>query len=141
MKDEPEQNDYVAIHYRAGDYTEGADGHHPRCSKGYYEKAMAMFPKGTKFILFSDGMVSWVDMMGGLGEVEVHRKSASYIEDFKLMKRCRHFITANSSFSSMAAALGEAPDKIVIQPKFWFGKSMPDGFGTEDIYLQNAIVI
>jgi len=38
MKDEPKQNDWVAIHYRAGDYIDDPNAYHPRCSKEYYEQ-------------------------------------------------------------------------------------------------------
>lgn len=139
MKDEPEQNDYVAIHYRAGDYTEGEDGHHPRCSKEYYKKAMALFPEGTVFLVFTDNKVEAIKVLGLLPSTIIPNNT--YIEDFKLMKRCKHFITANSSFSSFAALLGEHPDKIVIQPSRWFGKSMPPEFDTKDLYHEGAIII
>lgn len=142
MKDEPKQNDYVAIHYRAGDYTEGEDGHHPRCSKEYYEKAMALFPDG-KFLVFTDDYDSWFSfgIKGNFFKPHIDNSNGRYIEDFRYMKRCRHFITANSSFSSFAALLGEHPDKIIIQPSRWFGKSMPPEFDTKDLYHEGAIII
>jgi hypothetical protein len=43
------------------------------------------------------------------------------MEDFALMKKCKHFIIANSSFSAMAALLADQPGKIVVSPKKWFG--------------------
>ena len=146
MKDEPALQDVVAIHFRAGDYTEGAEGHHPRCNKEYYEKAMAMFPVGTQFVVFTDDPKAWNDLMNTQEDNEniyCDHTHTNYIDDFRLMKRCRHFITANSSFSSMAAMLGEAPDKIVVQPGRWFGTSMPEPYksDTKDIYLPNAIII
>lgn len=138
FKDEPEQNDYVAIHYRAGDYQDDETAQHPRCSKEYYEKAMAIFPEGTKFIVFSDDIEA---AMKVLGKQTMKPDSTSYISDFKLMKRCKHFITANSSFSLMAALLGNHPDKKIIMPSRWFGSSMPPEFTTHDIYPENAIII
>lgn len=145
MKDEPDQNEYVAIHYRAGDYIDSPDAQHPRCSKEYYEQAMALFPR-EKFWLFSDSVPTWFSMMGiertdprfhgsGVGQ------SYFYADDFKNMKQCKSFITANSSFSSMAALLGEHPDKKIVQPSRWFGTSMPHEFGVEDLYHENAIII
>lgn len=141
FKDEPPQNDYVAIHYRAGDYINDPNAQHPRCSKEYYEEAMKLFPVGTKFMLFSDAPVDWSIIMGGFGDVNLHRKSASYIDDFKLMKRCHSFICANSSFSYMAALLGEHPEKKIIMPSRWFGSQMPPEFDTKDIYPEGAVVI
>ena len=138
FKDEPEQNDYVAIHYRAGDYQDDETAQHPRCSKEYYEKAMAMFPEGTKFMVFSDDTHK---ARGIFERTNSEFPCGGYISDFKLMKRCKHFITANSSFSLMAALLGDHPDKKIIMPSRWFGSSMPPEFGTEDIYPENAIII
>lgn len=140
FKDEPPQNDYVAIHYRAGDYTEDQSGHHPRCTKEYYEAAMKLFP-GSSFIIFSDDRIAAVDMFGADGPIVYIDPPQHYIEDFKLMKRCKSFITANSSFSLFAALLGEHPEKQIVMPSRWFGASMPPEFGTEDIYPEGAIII
>lgn len=139
FKDEPPQNDYVAIHYRAGDYTEGADGHHPRCTREYYEAAMKLFPDDF-FVVFTDDLKAAINIFGP-EDRDLQYHHASYIDDFKLMKRCYSFITANSSFSLFAAILGEHPDKKIVCPRQWFGKSMPPEFGTDDIYPENAIII
>ena len=138
MKDEPDQNDYVAIHYRAGDYIDDPAAQHPRCSKEYYEKAMALFP-GEKFILFSDDPLVWLNMMQVDG-ITYHDEN-TYVDDFRLMKRCKSFICANSSFSSFAALLGEHPEKKIVQPSRWFGTQMPPEWVTDDVYHENAIVI
>lgn len=143
FKDEPPQNDYVAIHYRAGDYIDDATAQHPRCGWDYYEKAMNLFPEETKFILFSDNRNDWIKQTRFSRFVDVvwNYPKQSYIEDFKLMKRCKHFICANSSYSTMAAILGEHPDKKIYMPSRWFGSSMPPEFTTTDIYPEGAIVI
>lgn len=136
MKDEPPQNDYVAIHYRAGDYQEGADAYHPRQTREYYEKAMAEFP-GSTFLLFSDDLEAALKVVPLTVDYIVDQPS-DYIEEFKGMKRCRSFITANSSFSYMAALLGEHPEKKIVMPKMWFGSSASITF---DGYHKDAIVI
>jgi hypothetical protein len=56
------------------------------------------------------------------------------------MKACRHFIIGNSSYSAMAAILGEAPDKKVIAPAPWFGPKYTDIKG-DDIYCSDWTVI
>jgi hypothetical protein len=143
MKDEPEQNDYVAIHYRAGDYIDDPNAYHPRCSKEYYEQAMAMFPD-SEFMLFSDDIDSWFTMMGGITEavksVYIMGKHRTYLEDFRTMKKCKHFIISNSTFSSFAATIADHPDKKVIAPKRWFGTQAGE-MNWNDGYQKDWIVI
>lgn len=126
MKDEPPQNDYVAIHVRRGDYD---DHYHPRIPEGYYRAAMAEFP-GRKFLVFSDDIQACREMFGS--EVG-YSEGRDYLEDFKLLKSCSSFIIANSTYSSMAAVLGDAKDKKVIAPRPWFGSGYTQITG-EDIY-------
>jgi len=141
MKDEPEQNEYVAIHYRAGDYTEGADTYHPRQPREYYEKAIAMFPEGTKYIIFTDDYEAANNLFSEqLKVLDIGISTGNYIEDFRWMKRCKSFITANSSYSIFAAILGEHPEKKIICPKLFFGTAA-GGLSAEDVYPENAIVI
>lgn len=135
MKDEPPQNDYVAIHWRAGDYSSG-DGYHPRMTMDYYHPAMDLF-HGAKFLVFSDDIVAAKEMFGPSAE---YSEGRDYLADFKLLKRCRHFIVANSSYSAMAAILGEHSDKQVIAPRPWFGPQYAQITG-EDIYGENWKVI
>jgi hypothetical protein len=135
MKNEGEQNDFCAIHVRAGDYIDDPNAYHPRCSKEYYEKAISMMPSGTKYIIFSDD----IEFAKQRVNVKGTYLSGYYLSDFKLMKRCKHFIIANSSFSAMAALLANHSDKIVIAPERWFGPSVD--ISAKDIYHQNWIVI
>lgn len=137
MKDEPDPNEYVAVHYRAGDYIDDPNAYHPRCSKEYYRDAMSQFP-GAKFLIFSDNTDEAIERIGEFGDSDVS-KSGNYIEDFRLMKSCKHFICANSSFSVMAAILANQEGKKVVCPKRWFGPVA--GINGDDIYPQNSIVI
>ena len=127
MHDEPPLQDVCAIHYRAGDYGPQAspqhpDGnsYHPRMALNYYEPATAHFGSDQKFLVFSDDIEGARAMFGGGGRFE-YSEGQSYFEDFRLMNRCRHFIIANSSYSAMAAVLGDAPEKQVVAPFPWFG--------------------
>lgn len=133
MKDEPPQNDYCAIHVRLGDYD---NQYHPRLGTEYYGPAMELFP-GAKFLVFSDDLDEAKRMFG---ESVEYSEGRDYIEDFKLMKRCRSFIIGNSSYSAMAAILGEHPDKQVVAPRPWFGAAYT-GITGEDIYGSNWTVI
>jgi len=56
----------------------------------------------------------------------------TYIGDGIVTHNCSHFIIANSSYSAMAALLGEAPDKRVVAPRPWFGTAA--GISGDDIY-------
>lgn len=136
MKDEYKQNDYCLIHARLGDYD---GGYHPRLDWSYYGPAIASMPKGTKFMLFSDDMKEAVRLFTG-HRVEVYPFDSNYIETFKMMKSCRHFIIGNSSYSAMAAILGEAKDKRVIAPAPWFGPKYTNITG-RDIYCDDWTVI
>lgn len=134
MKDEPPLNDYCAIHVRLGDYD---NAYHPRLDIDYYGKAILGFPSETKFLVFSDDLQAAKRMFGRAVD---YSEGRDYLEDFKLMKTCRHFIIGNSSYSAMAAVLGEAPDKRVICPRPWFGPAYTSIDG-EDIYSDNWTVI
>lgn len=125
MVDEYPQNDYVAIHVRRGDYD---NRYHPRIPESYYRTAMAEFP-GRQFLVFSDDIPACKEMFGS----EVEYAEGDYLEDFRRMKSCHSFIIANSSYSAMAAILGDAKDKRVIAPRPWFGSGYAQITG-EDIY-------
>lgn len=139
MKDEQPVNSDVAIHVRLGDYD---DHYHPRLGLEYYSKAMAQFPKGTPFKVFSDDPVAAREMLRSKGLIYVS-EGRDYIEDFKLMKACKHFITGNSSYSLMAAILGRHPDKKIVCPENWFGPAWGSGYRemSKDIYPENSIII
>jgi hypothetical protein len=135
MKGEGEINDFCAIHVRAGDYIDDPNAYHPRCSKEYYQKAIEMMPKNTRFIVFSDDL-EFAKARVGIDGIYL---SQHYLDDFRIMKRCKHFIIANSSFSAMAALLADHPEKIVIAPKNWFGPNVD--ISAKDIYHPNWLVI
>ena len=43
-----------------------------------------------------------------------------YMYQFYIMRSCRHFIIANSTWGWWAAWLGDYPDKFVVMPGRWF---------------------
>lgn len=139
MKDEPEQNDLCAIHVRLGDYD---DRYHPRLGVEYYQRAMACYPPDTIFMLFSDDLVAAYKMFAPTKRLR-HTVEGNYIDDFKLMKSCKHFIIGNSSYSLMAAILGRHPDKKIVCPSNWFGPAWGSCYKemSKDIYPENAIII
>lgn len=145
MTNEPPQNDYCAIHFRAGDYgdvptPQHPDGNsfHPRMDMRYYEPAMAHFGSSQNFLVFSDDIPRAKEIFGGKVE---YSEGRNYFDDFRLLKKCSHFIIANSSFSAFAAVLGEAGDKQVIAPRPWFGGGYSGVIDGEDIYGEGWKVI
>lgn len=140
FKDEPDYSKYCAIHYRAGDYQSGINVYHPRMTMEYYERAMSFLPADQKYLVFSDDLKEARSMFGTGVD---YSEGRDYIADFKLMKKCAHYIIANSSFSLMAAILSEAPDKKVICPSGWFGPAWGSCYKdmAKDLYPKNAIVI
>lgn len=140
MIGESPMGDKTTLHVRLGDYGHQAspqhpDGnpYHPRMNLSYYEPAMAQFGSSQKFLVFSDDIEECKKMFAGRPNVE-YSEGRDYMEDFKLMKTCRHFIIANSSYSAFAALLGEAPDKQVVAPDPWFGGPYTGRLSAEDIY-------
>lgn len=135
---------FLAIHLRRGDYD---DQYHPRLNFNYYLHALAFIPEPDGICIFSDDP-NEADVLANLirsktkVDVTVFRKT-TYMEDFAIMKNCSYFITANSTFSLMAAILSTAPNKKIVCPANWFGPA----WGSEckemakDIYPENAIVI
>lgn len=134
MKDEEPINDYIAIHVRLTDYDNSA-GWHPRLNMNYYTPAMAQFADG-RFLVFSDDIEACKRMFGDSVE---YSEGRDYIQDFKLMKRCKSFIIGNSSYSAMAAILGEHPEKRVVAPSPWFGPTA--GITGKDIYESSWTVL
>lgn len=140
MKDEYPQSDFCSIHVRLSDY-DGA--YHPRLDMRYYGAAMAELPIGTKFRVYSDEINKAMEMFPAEfngTKIQFVTKSDGYIDEFKSMKSCRHFIIGNSSYSAMAAILGEAADKKVIAPDPWFGPKYTNITGN-DIYCDDWTVI
>lgn len=132
MKDEYPQNDYCAIHVRRGDYD---DAYHPRVPESYYREAMKHVV--GPYRVFSDDIAACKEMFGS--DVE-YSEGRDYLDDFKLMKASARFVIGNSSYSAMAAILGEHPDKQVVAPRPWFGPRYAQITG-EDIYSPTWKVI
>jgi hypothetical protein len=138
MKDERPASDHIALHIRRGDYD---NQYHPRIGLEYYSKAIESLPKDVKIILFSDDVEGAMEMLSDYKDrIVLTDNGMNYIDSFTLMKSCRHFIIGNSTFSAMAAILGEANDKRVIAPSPWFGPKHTNITG-RDIYCDGWTVI
>ena len=114
----------VCVHIRRGDYVTN-----PKYSREfktqpaeYYHDCMRELKdrlENPRFFIFSDDL-AWAreNITGNATHVGNHDGNSDFI-DLHLMSRCRHFITANSSFSWWAAWLSSYEQKVVIVPNVW----------------------
>ena len=110
---------YVSVHVRRGDYLKYTD-FHAIMGKEYYDEAMSRFPKGTKFVFFSDD-IEWCKETFGLSRRNIYVENQEDVLDLYLMSKIHNNIIANSSFSWWGAWLSELEDKRVLTPPAWFG--------------------
>lgn len=122
-----EQDDSsVAMHIRRGDYVSDPNnlsffGVMP---VSYYQRAVAHIcskVKNPTFYVFSDDL-DWVKDNIKIQEpmlfVDIAGGKKDYLE-LDTMRKCRHNIIANSSFSWWGAYLNNNPTKIVVAPAQW----------------------
>lgn len=125
----------VAVHVRRGDYVKLGI-----ClDLSYYKNAFSVLNekfKNLTYFVFSDNVDFAKQMfkdIDGIFEYVENSLSNSTLDDFFIMKECKHIIMANSSYSWWAAWLNDNPDKIVIYPK--------DDKISTDFYPQEWIMI
>jgi hypothetical protein len=117
----------VCVHVRRGDYVTQAStaARHGACGVEYYQWAfdrMNAISPAARYFVFSDEP-AWAEQNirpAGPATYVSHNTGKASHEDLRLMRHCRHFIIANSSFSWWAAWLNDAPGKQVIAPRPWF---------------------
>jgi hypothetical protein len=133
----------VALHVRWFDAPNSPQKHN--LSSGYYRRAVAVIEEQVehpRYFLFSDEPEAAIHKLAlpkdRLTVVSHNRGDENAWADLWLMSQCRHFITANSTFSWWGAWLGGGSDKIVITPHIvqdrieatnWgFAGLIPDGW-------------
>lgn len=111
----------VALHVRWFDAPGSTAAHN--ISADYYRRAIAVMEEKTEsphYFIFSDDPEA-IGARRGLPEgrttIVTHNRGDEHAyADLWLMSQCRHFITANSTFSWWGAWLGSADAKVVIAP-------------------------
>jgi hypothetical protein len=132
----------VALHVRRFD-APGSTAIH-NLSAYYYRRAIALMESKTesppRYFLFSDDPEAALEMIdlpeGRVTCVSHNRGGENAYADLWLMTLCRHFITANSTFSWWGAWLGGCGTKVVCTPDLklvgktaWGFKGLiPDGW-------------
>lgn len=119
----PNKKTLVAISVRRGDYLNNPN--YVCLGDEYYKNAISIINEKVteqkQFIVFSDD-IPWCKRYFGEGFVYTDRLDA--VEQLCLLTQCRHFITANSTYSWWGAWLGEKENSIVIAPDKWFGTGL-----------------
>lgn len=81
-----------------------------------------------RFVVFTDDPVwarEYMDVPHGTTFVDWDQPRNGSV-DLELMRRCRHHVIANSSFSWWGAWLCENPGKLVLAPARWFNDPSKD---------------
>ena len=132
MAEQIRESQAVAIHVRWFD-APGSESSH-NAAVGYYQRAIALMDErvpGAHYFLFSDDPVAARARMPlpdhRMTSVSHNQGDENAYADLWLMTQCRHFITANSTFSWWGGWLGDNPGKVVMTPGFkvrgvmWWG--------------------
>jgi hypothetical protein len=128
LEDEITKSISISIHVRRGDYASNpvTTAYHGLYSIDWYQMAIKEMEKSlgrqVHFFIFSDDY-DWVKTNLKLDMPCTFIKPSPdgmEAQDLYLMSRCKHNITANSSYSWWAAWLNPNPNKKVIAPAKWF---------------------
>jgi hypothetical protein len=141
----PEVNENtVIVHARRGDYVtnEWFNKVHGSLPISYYQLAIDIMniqlEETAEYILISDDNSFWSSPgFEFLRQQKTRVFEGSDIETLTLMKKCKNFIIANSTFSWWGAYLSQAEN--VIAPSRWFGPRGPECW--QDIYEESWTII
>ena len=126
----------VCLHIRKGDYVNHS--YHNTLDFSYYNKSISYIKEvigDITIFIFSDD-INWckANFITDVQHIFVGNDIAGKGErnHFELMRSCKHFIIANSSFSWWAAYLAIYKHKVVVAPRKWFKN---DNRNVRDIIL------
>ncbi len=114
----------VQIRYYRREVVDG----YPQYGRRYLEKAMALFPENSLFIVSSDNLSYARDQIPSWAKNVIFLEGEPSYIDFYILSLCKDNIITNSSFGWWSAWLNQNPHKKVVCPSFWTGIS------TEDIF-------
>jgi len=131
----PNSIDRVAIHRRIGKnpinpnepaysdnpfYANLSHHLHEDLKDNYFMRAMSMFPKDTKYTVFSDDIEKAKKEPMFQGEQFEFSEGRNEVEDLNFMASHKGIIGSNSSYSFWAAYLSGASGDKIIFPSKWF---------------------
>jgi hypothetical protein len=139
----------VSVHVRRGDYLDpGRAEFHGIVAEAYYREALGRLEGAiggeAELFVFSDDPAAAEQVLNFVPRprlVHVRGEPERPWEDMALMARCRHHVTANSSFSWWGAWLNRAPEKIVVAPRAWFASSQLSKWNTCDLYPPGWLLV
>lgn len=127
----------TSIHIRRGDYLRSPHEYNVT-SMNYFKKAIREIGKDSLYLIISDDLPWCKKHFKGSNFYFADKNSA--LEDLYLQSLCSNNIISNSSFSWWGAWLNQNPEKIVIAPKPWYGKSFAN-IRTDDLIPTSWIQI
>lgn len=124
----------VSVHLRYYQAEKPDEDSFIQYDREYFEKAMALFPSSTLFVVTSDNLNFAHQNIPTAGKNVLFIEKEPYYIDFWLQSLCKHNIICNSTFSWWSAWLNQNPNKVVVRPKVWFG-GYPD-IGGPDSWIK-----
>jgi len=128
----------VALHVRW--FNAPGSGGHLNLPARYYRDAVALMEEradAPHYFMFSDHPEAASDLLelpeGRVTFVSHNRGDENAYADLWLMSQCRHFITANSTFSWWGAWLGEGDESVVVTPDLKQEKIQETNWGFEGL--------
>lgn len=135
----------VSLHIRRSDYV--GSSMHPIQPMNYYRGALDLLKRELQvpeltILVFSDD-IPWCKVhvpqaLTGVNILYVDSRGLLDAQELVLMSECDHHVIANSSFSWWGAMYNQKPDKLVVAPKLWFGKT---NYNWQDVYAPGWLVI
>lgn len=130
----------VSVHVRRGDYLSKKNiaFRGGICTDEYYRNAISIIANRVAnpvFYFFSDD-IAWVKQQYQGENIRYIDLNGKAYEDMWLMKKCKHHIIANSSFSWWGAWLCQNDGQLVIAPSNW-----KNGIDNKVIYCADWITI
>ncbi len=117
----------ICVHVRRGDYVSNPQTHakHGLCDVDYYQKSFTRITRdvaGPVAFVFSDDPLWTRANLRFPGETVyvTHNVGAKNHEDFRLMRACKHFIIANSTFSWWRRGWPDIRGKSSLRPSAGF---------------------